>query len=171
MSDNVFQSFLATQQEAGLALAAASDLVTLVPVGPEPAQRYLIDFRCRGLVEEDGRIQVTDRFLVDVLFSEDHLRRTGGVLASMLAPTNVFHPNCRGHAICLGPIPPGTGLVDIIWQAFDIITWNTVTMNERDAFNWAACRWARNHPDAFPIDTRPLRRPGGLESSKQRGVS
>ncbi len=59
-------------------------------------------------------------------------------------------------------MPPGTGLVDLLWQVFDLITWNRVTMSEPDALNKAACQFARNHPDRYPIDKRPLRRPQRL---------
>jgi hypothetical protein len=31
-------------------------------------------------------------------------------------------------------------------------------MREDDALNKAACAWAREHQDRFPVDRRPLRR-------------
>jgi hypothetical protein len=33
-----------------------------------------------------------------------------------------------------------------------------VTMREDDALNRAACQWARQHPERFPVDRRPLKR-------------
>ena len=48
--------------------------------------------------------------------------------------------------------------MDLIYQVFEIITYHKVTMTEKDALNWEACAWARQHKDRFPIDSRPLRR-------------
>jgi hypothetical protein len=31
-------------------------------------------------------------------------------------------------------------------------------MREEDALNSAACQWARQHPDRFPVDGRPQKR-------------
>ena len=50
------------------------------------------------------------------------------------------------------------GLVEILYQIFEIITYGKVTMNEADALNKDACRWARRHTQLFPIDKRPLKR-------------
>ena len=62
MTDKVFAAFLARQREEGMALAAASDLLELIPVDAL-GQRYLADFRCTGLIQtESGHIVEADRF-------------------------------------------------------------------------------------------------------------
>ena len=55
-------------------------------------------------------------------------------------------------------VRPGTPLVDLLYQCFEIITYTKVTMREDDALNRAACGWARENQDRFPIDPRPLKR-------------
>jgi hypothetical protein len=161
MFDEIFQNFLRSQLEAGLAMAANSDLLRLTPVpGLPPPQSYIIELFCTGLVLEAGVVKEHDRFLVGVHFGDDHLRcPEGRSLVTILEPNNVFHPNVRGPAICVGYQPAAVGLVDLTVQAAAIIAYKTVTMVEWDALNPAACRWARANVDRFPIDTRPLLRP------------
>ena len=67
----------------------------------------------------------------------------------------------RAPVVCVGRLSPGTELVDLLFQLFEMITWRKVTMREDDALNATACVWARSHRDRFPVDTRPLKRHAG----------
>jgi hypothetical protein len=157
MVDRVFHAFLKREQATGMALAEASDILTLVPIGPSPASRYMAEFRCRGLVHRDGEIKDCDRFLVGIAFPEDYCRRPDSrALVTLLAPQETWHPNVRFPAVCPGMMPAGTGLVDLLFQTFEILTWGTVGLT--DPLNEAACRWARSNMDRFPLDRRPLKR-------------
>jgi hypothetical protein len=157
--DTIFQAFLERQHSEGMALAESSDLLHLQPLGPTPAQHYLARLRCRGLVRERGAIVEVDSFVIGVTFPEDYLRRKHSTaVVTLLEPNTVWHPNIRGPAVCLGHMPGGTTLVDILYQVFEIITYNKVTMREDDALNREACSWTRNNLDRFPIDKRPLKR-------------
>lgn len=161
MADRVLEAFLTRQQEEGLTLTRESDLVSLVPIG-SPADHYLAEFRCSGLIERrPGEVVKADRFLVGVSFPSTYLRAADPFrVLTWLAPRNIWHPNISATApvICVGRLAPGTGLVDILYQVFEIITWNKVTMREDDALNRAACQWARQHRDRFPVDRSPLTR-------------
>ena len=161
MADRVLAAFLARQEEEGLRFAAESDLLTLVPMGA-PADRYLVEFRCRGLVEcEPGTIVEATCFRVGIWFPSTYLRVADPFrVLTWLGPHNVWHPNISASVplVCVGRLAAGTGLVDILYQLFEIITWNKVTMREDDALNAAACQWARRHPDRYPVDQRPLKR-------------
>lgn len=157
MMDKVFHAFLASQQAAGLALAEASDILTLLPIGASPANRYVAELRCKGLVHEGGEIRICDRFVIGIAFPADYCRRPNvGALVNLLAPNNVWHPNVRFPVICPGMMPPGTGLVDLIFQCYEILTYGELGMI--DPLNEAACRWARRNMDRFPLDRRPLKR-------------
>lgn len=70
----------------------------------------------------------------------------------------MWHPNIRAPFVCIGPVVPGTGLVDLVHRLFDVITFKNVTMREDNALNKEACLWARRHIDLFPVDRRPLKR-------------
>lgn len=159
--DNVLSAFLTAQHQEGLAFAAASDLLELfVASSSMPPQRYLARFRCTGLLAApDGQITQGNEFHVGLWFPDDYLRRIGpGQIVTWLGPREIWHPNIVPPFLCLGRLAPGTGLVDILYQIFEIITYNKVTMREDDALNKAACAWARQHQHEFPVDSRPLKR-------------
>jgi hypothetical protein len=161
MTDRVFDAFLRRQLDEGLALARESDLVRLAPIG-DPADRFVVSFTCKGLVQQaPGEIVEAEYFEVGILFPSDYLRCANPFqVLTWLGPRTIWHPNISGDApvICVGRLTPGTSLVDLIYQVFDIITWNKVTMREDDALNRAACEWARGNPARFPVDRRPLKR-------------
>jgi hypothetical protein len=109
----------------------------------------------------DGAVRESDRFEVGITFPPDYLRRIDPFeIVTWLGPRNVFHPNIsdRGPFICVGRLAPGMPLVDLLYQVFEIITYQKVTMREDDALNADACAWARRHRDRLPIDRRPLKR-------------
>jgi hypothetical protein len=94
-----------------------------------------------------------------------------------LGPSNVFHPNIHGpkSAICVGRLIPGTSLVDILYQVYEMITWQKARLDH--ALNWEAAAWARNNRERLPVDRRPLKRkaiesdvvPAPNESATERG--
>jgi hypothetical protein len=162
MSDQILSAWLKRQYEEGMALAEASDLLELLPE-PErlPPRAYIAEFSCKGLLLEEGHVVETDRFAVGIWFPEDYLRRADPFqVLTWLGPPNVFHPNISDRApiICVGHLSPGTGLVDIVYQLFEIVTFKKVTMKEDDALNPDACAWSRVNQHRFPIDDRPLRK-------------
>jgi hypothetical protein len=161
MRDKIFESFLARQLEEGMALAAASDLIELEPGGGPLPDRFLVSFHCKGLVRFDGVIGETDFFQVGIWFPSDYLRRAEPFqVLTWIGPRQVFHPNISDRApfICVGRLAPATPLLDLIYQCFEIITYNKVTMREDDALNKDACAWARQNLGSFPVDRRPLKR-------------
>jgi len=157
--DKVLTSFLERQCAEGLALAAASDLLDLVPVGPRPTAVYLAHFCCTGLVRRHGRVVEHDAFLVGIRFPDSYLRHfdTAQVL-TWLEPWDVFHPNIRAPYVCVGRMEPGTGLVDLLYQLYEVIAYHNVEMREPHALERDACVWARHNVARFPVDDRPLRR-------------
>jgi hypothetical protein len=161
MSDRILDAFLARQQLESTALAEESDLLTVMPIG-SPADRYRVEFRCKGLIERaPGQVVEAERFQVGVWFPSTYLRVADPFrVLTWFGPSNIWHPNISATDpfICIGRLAPGTGLVDILYQLFQIITWNKVTMREDDALNVMACQWARQHRDRFPVDRRPLKR-------------
>jgi len=159
VKDMVFASFLEAQEAQAGELALSSDLLELEPLGPKPSRYYFVDFRCRGLVESASGVTETDRFRVGICFPHHYLRRAEvPEVVKLLSPVETFHPNVLFPFICLGRLKPGTPLVDIIFQCFEIFTFQKVNMREDDALNKRACAWARHHQDRFPIDRTPLRR-------------
>ncbi len=159
-SDEVLGSFLECQCQEGASLARQSDLLDLLPVDGMRSSRYIAEFRCRGLIENDaGEIVDFDRFAVGIWLPEDYLRRVDLTqVVTYLGPApRVWHPNIRGPFMCLH-IVPGTPLVDILYGCFELFTWNLKYTGD-EGLNHAAAQWARRQdPRRFPLDRRPLRR-------------
>lgn len=164
--DDVLSGFLERQREDGLALAARSPLLELEPVAGAPCDRWITRFACRGLVREPaGGIAEAEGFAVGVWFPDDYLRRasTFECLTLLTAPgaRRIFHPNCGrsplgADCICIGHLVPGTPLVDIVLQCFEVLTWQNVTVDERNALDREACAWARANLHRLPIDRRSI---------------
>jgi len=159
--DPVYEAFLARQYEEAMALAAGSDLLELEPLGEHPPDRYIARFRCTGLVRRPGGgVTEARHFEVGIWFPSDYLRRAEPwQVLTWLGPREVFHPNisARLPVICVGRLKPGTWLVDLLYQCFEIISYQKVTMREDDALNTAACAWTRQHLHRLPVDRRPLK--------------
>jgi hypothetical protein len=159
MSDQVFETWLRRQHDDGQVLASQSDLLDLVAFRSD---RFMARFSCRGLVRHaSGAIVEADAFSVGIWFPSDYLRTAPhpAHVLTWLGPREIWHPNISSEAplICVGHLAPGTSLVDLLYQVFEIITWRKVTMREDDALNREACQWARNHPSRYPVDRRPLK--------------
>jgi hypothetical protein len=160
MRDPVFEGFLEQQYSQGMELARSSDLLDLAPLDGTPPRAYVAAFHCKGLVEAaSGQVVEADHFEVGIHFPSDYLRVVHPPrLLTWLGPPNVFHPNIGPPFVCVGRLAPGTSLVDLLHQIFEIITYQKVTMREDDALNLLACSWARDHQGRFPVDPRPLKR-------------
>jgi len=158
--DAVFRAFLQRQAEEGRALARASDILelTCLPTG----QHFIARYNCRGLVKgNDGVVREAELFQVGIYFGAGYLRTVQPFeTLTLLDPLNVFHPNIAFGAplICVGRIAPGMPLVDLIYQVYEILSYQRLTPREDDALNKEACRWSRANQARFPIDPRPLKR-------------
>jgi hypothetical protein len=153
--DPMLQNFMNRQYEIAADLAQRSDILDLFWISPLNAVARLA---CTGLVrEQDGSIREHFGFELGVSFSEEWLRYVGPLnVVSILAPRNIAHPNCRAPGACLGEITPGTEIDDLLYRAFEVITWQSFTVDENDALDWDMCAWGRQHMDDFPCDSRPL---------------
>lgn len=158
--DRVYEAFLQRQWEEGRALAAESDLLDLLPLANTdgPPNYFIVRFYCKGLIRgANGEVREASEFHLGIGFPADYLRRCEPMqVITWLDPLEVFHPNIRPPAICLGRIVPGTALVDLLYRCFEIITYREWAAH--DALNIEAAQMARNISDRFPIDRRPLKR-------------
>ncbi len=162
MPDRILHGFLTRQHAEGLALAAESDILALDAEPASPPQRYVVRYACRALVKlDDGSLGETDACAVGIYFPPDYLRVAHPLqVLTWLGPRNIFHPNIsdRAPVICIGRLAPGTGLVDLCYQVYEIVTYQKYTLREDDALNHSACAWARRNLARLPIDGRPLKR-------------
>jgi len=159
--DPIFNAFLQTQLQQGLALARASGVLRLSPLPNDPPFRYVAHFDgCQGLVKDtSGEVVEFDQFVVGIWFPTDYLRAVDvGQILTYLGPhPSPFHPNLRPPFLC-AHIQPGTSLVDILYAVYEIWTWNLFSTAD-GGLNRAAAQWSRRQdPKRFPIDRRPLKR-------------
>jgi hypothetical protein len=155
MSDPVLEGFLRRQMADGLKLASESDLLELVP---QSLDRYIAIFRCKGLVRgADGEVVETSEHHVGIWFNSEYCRAANPLdVLTWLYPFNAWHPNIRPPLICVGRIPPATELCDLLYQVYEIITYQNWASH--DGLNLSACQWARNTQTPLPVDRRPLKR-------------
>ena len=163
MEDRILAAFLKRQHDEGMALAEASDLLDLSLFDPfrlGVRDQYIAHFSCTGLIKTpEAAVVEANHFTLGIWFPPSYLVRAESfVVVKWFEPWTVFHPNIRPPLMCVGRIVPGMPLVDLLYQCFEIITYNKVTMREDDALNREACAWARRNVERFPIDRRPLKR-------------
>lgn len=151
--DNVYRRFLEHSHPAAQELANESDVLDLYPVWPHPPAQYLYEFHLpylrRGM---DGLVEVVPGPIIGALiFPETYLRSTDPHLSlkvvSMRTP-GLLHPNVRGSVVCLGAaLRPGTSIQSLLWNLWEILSYQNVTLDERNAMNPEACRLLRACPD------------------------
>lgn len=158
--DRIFEEFLGHQFEEGMALAAESDILNLIPNRGPHSDRYIAEYACRGLVKNNqGEVEEFNKFAAGISFPDDYLRRTDmSMVVSYLGPSpSPFHPNIRPPFICTH-ITPGTRLVDILYNCYELFIWRLKNTGD-EGLNHEASQWARHQdPSWFPLDRRPLRR-------------
>ncbi len=157
--DKVLHTFLSKQQEAGVMLAAQSDILQLHPLDGPPAQHYLAQFHARGLVQdEQGRIVETEGCAFGIWLPDDYLRRVEpGQVLTYLGPQRPWHPNIRPPYVCVHLVP-GMPLVNVLHTCLELWTWNLFYTGD-EGLNHAAAQWARHQdPARFPLDRRPMKR-------------
>jgi ubiquitin-protein ligase len=158
--DPVYRNFMEQQLAEGMELARSSDILRL-HVPPMAPPHFVAEFLCKGLVrQEDGEIREANAFQVGIWFPQDYLRRADPFEMLRVFTPRVWHPNVSFDVplICIGRLTPNTSLVDILYQVYDILTYQKYNPREDDSLNRFACAWARENQDRFPIDRRPLKR-------------
>jgi ubiquitin-protein ligase len=159
-TDPIYQRFMESQFAEGMALADASDILRL-HVPPMAPPHFVAEYQCKGLVRTaQGEISEATGFQVGIWFPQDYLRRADGFEMLRVFTPRIWHPNVSADLplICIGHLTPGTSLVDILYQVYDILTYQKYNPREDDCLNRGACSWAREREHQFPIDGRPLKR-------------
>jgi ubiquitin-protein ligase len=152
-------------------LAAQSGLISFESKAPRrglPPDRYIVTFKCRGVVSVDkmGKPKIGSKHQVEIYLHNQYPQRWPGM--KWLTP--IWHPNINHHN--------GSVCVDAAWWTASRSLDRLVVMlgemvqykNFHDdptkpPFPWdpEAARWCRDYraknPDAFPVDHRELLRP------------
>ncbi len=166
--DKVFCRFLQNSFRRAKQLAEKSEVLSIIDQEGDPPFLFLLEFNnITHLIkdpESGGVVPFTSPVFANVFFPPDYLRSVDPALyLKMVTIPNqgFFHPNVKlPHGwVCLGhEYLPSTDLSDLIFHVYDIITYQNMTVDERDALNPEACRYLRRNPDIIAgLKSPPLR--------------
>lgn len=151
--DTVYRRFLENSHAAGVQLAAESDVLDLFPVWPYPPRKFLFEFHLPYLrCNLEGTVEVAPGPIIGVInFPETYLRSVDTNLPFKIVSVktrDLTHPNIRGTVVCLGRnFRPGTPIQALLWNLWDILTYQNCSLDERNAMNSSACRLLRACPE------------------------
>jgi hypothetical protein len=160
-----------TQAEALVALANRASRMELLSLNLEGDIHATYGVRMPIPRFVDGRLVLAESGLFDLRFEESWCweRPPGWAPLGLWSPNDPFHPNCapalRG-AICLGLLPPGVRLTELVLKGFFTLTLQDVVLDESDplgVLNPFACEFYRNNQDLWP-----LTREGFLDAGEER---
>lgn len=114
----------------------------------DPPERYLINYKIKGLVQNGKEIAEKDSHLCEIILSGDYPRHEPICrLISMV----VFHPNIAPNKICIADHwAAGESLSDIIIRIGEMICYQNY--NIKSPLNGEAAKWAEENIRRFPID-------------------
>jgi hypothetical protein len=165
MVDAVFYSFLENTYTEATALVQKSDVLKLFPIPPLPPAAYLCEFTLSYLRRlPSGVVEVASGpILAGVRFPEDYLRSTDHHLYLKVASILTFdftHPNVNGSMVCLGSqFAGGSPITALLFELYDIVSYQNVTLDEGNALNPEACRLLREHRELLDgMERKPFMR-------------
>jgi ubiquitin-protein ligase len=136
-------------------LAAESSIVRFRTSG-SPPNRYLVEFRGKGLAREAGKIVISERHEVEIKLGSSYPR----TIPELRWLTPIYHPNISEIGlVCLGGYNthwvPSLHLNALIGMLWDMVRYYNYDI--RSPYNREAALWAANQTKfSFPIDPRPL---------------
>jgi ubiquitin-protein ligase len=149
---------LKADSEALKALKENSTIVDFQTFG-DPAERYLITFKGKGLLRksEADPVEVAEVHRVEIRLGIDYPRSR----PDLQWLTSIYHPNISAvGAVCLGGYStnwvPSLGLAELCEMLWDMVRY--ANYDPKSAYNYAAGRWSETQTQFdFPLDARNLR--------------
>lgn len=129
-----------------------SPLVAISGVAGMPPEIYRFSYKLKGLyVSPSGEILERDTHLLEVNLTLDYPRRAPQ--CRMLTP--IFHPNFDETSVCIGDFwAASEGLDDLIIRIGRMIAYQEY--NTKSPLNGLAAKWAAEHAQLLPIDSRNI---------------
>src|ERR1700759_520294 len=130
-------------------------LIRIVGTAGMPPELYRFQYLIRGLyVAPDGAILERNDHLLEVNLSLGYPRRAPQ--CRMLTP--VFHPNFDDSSVCIGDFwAASESLDDLIIRIGRMISYQEY--NTKSPLNGLAAKWAAEHPQLLPVDSRTIAPP------------
>lgn len=130
-------------------------LVRISGTAGMPPEVYRITYQVKGLfVTPNGDIQEREVHEMEVNLSLGYPRRAPQ--CRMLTP--IFHPNFDESTVCIGDFwAASEGLDDLIVRIGRMIAYQEY--NTKSPLNGLAAKWAAEHPQLLPVDSRTIAPP------------
>jgi ubiquitin-protein ligase len=130
-------------------------LIQITGTAGMPPEVYRFAYNFKGLfVSPAGEIQERSVHHLEVNLSLGYPRRAPQ--CRMLTP--VFHPNFDDSTVCIGDFwAASEGLDDLIIRIGRMIAYQEY--NTKSPLNGLAAKWAEQHAQFFPVDTRDIAPP------------
>ena len=144
---------------------AGSPVIGITGMAGLPPEMYRFQFSLKGIyVTPAGEILEREAHVLEVHLSLEYPRRAPQ--CRMLTP--VFHPNFDEASVCIGDFwAASEGLDDLVIRIGRMIAYQEY--NTRSPLNGLAAKWAAEHANLLPIDSRvvapPLDAPPTAEAS------
>ncbi|MGD0859060.1 MAG: DUF4190 domain-containing protein [Terracidiphilus sp.] len=121
--------------------------IQIVETAGDPPDRYTIEYRLKGLVQEKDGIQVREVHRAKIMLGPNFPKE----MPQCVMLTSVFHPNIDHLAICTEDIGAAGQTVDqLITFIGEMITYQAY--NIQSPRNGEAAQWAREHAAEFPLE-------------------
>jgi ubiquitin-protein ligase len=139
--------------------------IRVTPVGWQPAEKYAVEYRVRGVVLMAGSSQPTfaESFVASITLPMNYPRVKP--LCTMESP--VFHPNFGsriGDEICIADYwTPSQSLSDIVIKIGEMLQYQNY--NVKSPLNAAAARWADGNRDHLPVGLTRIARSAAVDRS------
>src|ERR1700756_3224607 len=130
-------------------------VIRMIGTAGMPPELYRFQYSLRGLyVAGDGSILERNEHLLEVNLSLGYPRRAPQ--CRMLTP--VFHPNFDDSSVCIGDFwAASESLDDLIIRIGRMIAYQEY--NTKSPLNGLAAKWAEQHAQFFPVDSRDIAPP------------
>lgn len=129
---------------------AGHPYISVVAIGPEPAESYRVTFNVRGAtLDTSGQPVISNSHRAVIQLPATYPREKPLAVSETL----VFHPNFSGHAggeICIGDFwTPTRSLTDIVVAIGEMLQYQRY--NTKSPLNAVAARWAAENETVFPL--------------------
>jgi ubiquitin-protein ligase len=131
---------------------ANSGVIRVHSVQGNPPEKYVIEYRVRGLVRGPQAPAYQDQHLAEIQLTSEYPRQSPK--CRMLTP--IFHPNFEPATICVGDHwTAGERLVDLIIRIAEMIAFQAY--NIKSPLDGEAAMWADQNRQYLPTDRRDMR--------------
>jgi ubiquitin-protein ligase len=135
-----------------MAAFAQSPHIRILQVEGSPPEKYVVEFRVRGIVDQGNKVlRESTGHRAEIFLPLDYPRRPP--FCRMTTP--VFHPNIDPQKICIGDHwSAGQKLAQLIVRIAEMIAYQSY--NAKSPLNGEAAAWAELNKDRLPLEKADL---------------